>query len=381
MKGKLSALLLLLAAPLLAQVGEVAWELRVTRDLPAPVVRGAVDADGKAVWLATHAALFRVGDGRAQPASKQPAADARLLLAPGGGVYAWVVPDENLRNPTTRITLHRTSGEMLAELKTEPAAGLEVMFLAFRGKAIVTAAPLDDPEGTRGRFRLTFWALDGRALASALLDERPNLVFAQDGSAALHLGAKSARAFTSEGRIAWTLAGAFRKAAICCGGARAVLNPSEAGALSNVVFAEGDHVVGRVAVPTAVHHLAMSPGGETVIAAGDMGRWFQVARGRRPRERRAPATGRLIPYIFDLEVPAADTVVFGILHRAGEQRGAAWPAGSILAVRRNGSVLFRRDFEIADPSGFVPNVDIAPGEKTFVGRTREAVILGTLEGE
>jgi hypothetical protein len=378
-KRAIPVLLLFAATALFAQPSEVALELRVGRDLAAPVVRGAIDADGKSVWLATHTALYRAADGRAQFASKRPSDEAVLELAPGGAMYAWVIPDSNIRGPVTRIRLHSVEGELLAELKTEPAAGTEFAFLGFRGGTIMTAAPLQDPEGARGPFRYTFWSRDGQRLASTVLDERPNVVFAQDGSAVAILGEKATHAFTSDGKAAWTVEGAFRKAALCCGARRAVLNPSRKG-ISAIVFVDSGQIGARSEIPTPVHHLAMSPEGDVVIAAGDRGRWFTIIPGARPREGRKLTSGRLIPYIFDLEVPDSRTVLFGILNRAGEQRGAGWPSGSIVGVRRDGTVIFRRDFEIGDPSGLVPAVDVAPGANVFIGRTRETAFLGVLKG-
>lgn len=365
-------LILISAAPLLAQsAGD--WTLLVGADLNAPIVRGAFDANRGATWLATYGALYRVEEGKPRVVSKRPAPNAQLLLAPGGEVYAWVA----VEGDATRILLLGVEGEPRAEIRAPRGAGPAGLILGFRGKLIVTAAPLDDPEGMRGRFRYTFWSEGGKELQSVVIDSPAVPILAGDGSAIALLGEKEAAAFSASGERLWSVGGTFRKGAISSGGKRAALNPSERKSINQVVVVTDGKPATPVILPTAVHHLAISPDGALLVAAGDRGRWFIVNGAARERPALRSTAGQ--PYIFDLELAGPDTIVFGLLHRRGEQ-SASWPAGSIVAVRGDGSTIVRRDFEIQEPTGFVPNVDVTWGESALVGSTRELSTLIGLKG-
>jgi hypothetical protein len=73
--------------------GEVVWRLSTDEEnsYRGPVQRGAFDSERKVTYLATMATLYRVRDRRVEPV-QSPEKEARLALAPGGGVYAWMLP-------------------------------------------------------------------------------------------------------------------------------------------------------------------------------------------------------------------------------------------------------------------------------------------------
>jgi hypothetical protein len=370
------AVLVTLAVPALAQ-RKAEWEIHVGEKIAAPVVRGVAEPGGDAAWLATPGALYRVEQGAPRLVSKPPAEGARLQLAPGGGVYAWVVTTGTAKRHSTRIELYRLDGDRIATIEPEPALGPDELLLGFEGKLILTFAPLDDPEGGRGRFRYTFWDLSGRRLGAVTLPKAIPIL-AADGSAVALLTEKDAQVFSAAGTALWTVAGAYRKGALTSGGRRAAFNPQARGSLDAIVLVDGGRQRATLKIPTAVHHLATSPDGELVVVAGDRGRHFVIERDR-VREGRPVAPDKGTPYVFDLEVAGPDAIVMGVLYRRPEQH-PAWVAGAILAFNRRGTLTFRHDFAIREATGTVPGVDVQWGAGAFVGYTRESAILGRLTG-
>ena len=209
-------------------IEKTTWELRTTKDLPAPVQRAAIDPDRRTAYLASLTNLYIVHEGVAKSLTKQAIPKSEIALAPGGGVYALLEPETSEPAPLWNIQLRKISGERLAQLKTKEAPyAFGAIYLGFRGKLIVTVTAIDDWRGIRGRYRFIFWDQDGRMLRTVIRPTREMGVMATDGSAFLLLGNKEATAYSPDGELLWRLEGNFRKGAIASGGKLALLNPSE----------------------------------------------------------------------------------------------------------------------------------------------------------
>lgn len=353
-------------------------ELRTGIDFRAPIVRAAVIGPDDLV-LATHAELYRVRGGQASLAVRQIAPNARLVLAPGGRVYAWVRAQGEPHRVTTEVLLRTLEGREGPTLNVTKVAGEAEVILGADGKLILTRAPELDWEGRFGNFRLTFWSADGRELRSLSLPYGPAVV-ASDGSAVVILTEKAAHAFSPEGNALWTVEGHYRKAALSSGGRVALLNPADVKSLQRIdIVTNGDR--GRsIQLPTAVHHLAITPEGRNAAAAGDRGRYFFLdTQTTRMREGKALPRERDTPYIFDLELAEDGRVaILGVLHQTKET--PRWPRASVIAMRSNGRAAFSRTVDVTDPTANEPSIDIRAGESTFVAYTRDQLFTGRVNG-
>ena len=142
---------------------QIAWEISREGGLLGPIRRGVADAGGIGAYLATTTSLYRVEDGRPRVIAKPPQPDAQLVLAPGGQVFAWLIPSMELRGLATVVLSHLPEGALGPRLRLEEAPfGFSDLYLGFQGKLIVTASPLDNFEALGGRFLYTFWDREGR---------------------------------------------------------------------------------------------------------------------------------------------------------------------------------------------------------------------------
>ncbi|MGZ5441895.1 MAG: hypothetical protein ACXW5U_02350 [Thermoanaerobaculia bacterium] len=352
-------------------------ELRTGIDFRAPIVRAAVLGPDDLV-LATHAELYRVRDGRAGLAARQEP-ESRLVLAPGGRLYAWVRVSGDAKRPVTEVQLHALDSQRGTLLRIEKAAGEAELILGTDGKLILTRAPEIDWEGRFGNFRYTFWSADGRDLRSHSLPYGP-YVLADDGSAIAVLTPQGAQAFSPAGAPLWRAEGHYRKGALSSDGRVALLNPADRKSLREIHVVTGGQRGRTLTLPTAVHHLAITPEGRSAAAAGDRGRYFflDVARAALREGRTLPSEGGT-PYIFDLELAEQGRVaLMGILHRSKETQ--RWPRASVIAMRTNGRVAFSKTFDVDDPTAGEPSIDIRGGDATFVAYTRDRLFTGRING-
>lgn len=353
-------------------------ELRTGIDFRAPIVRAAVLGPDDLV-LATHAELYRVRGGQAALAVRQIEPNARLVLAPGGRLYAWIRVIGDPPRLTTEVLLRDIDAKEGPTLRVEKAAGEAELILGTDGKLILTRAPEQDWEGRFGNFRYTFWSADGRELQSHSL---PNgtAVLADDGSAVAILTREGTHAFSPTGAPLWRVEGRYRKGAISSGGRVALLNPADPKSLAQIHVVTGGQRGRTLELPTAVHHLAITGAGRNAVAAGDRGRFFflDTLRGAL-REGKGLPSDRGTPYIFDLEVADDGRVaLLGILHQSKES--PRWPLASVVAIRSNGRIAFSKTVDVDDPTASEPSIDIRGGDAAFVAYTRDQLFAGRING-
>ena len=391
--------------------GRVVWEL--TRDdkhyddkhYQGQIRRGAVDAQGRITHLATRAALYEIqmeeGQPRVRTISKKPEKGERLVLAPGGEVYAWLIP-----HPSSRglffVRLFNISGNKIAELNLrKPPYGFGELYLGFQGKLIVTATPLDDWEGIRGRFKFAFWKKDGTMLYDVDLNGRQMGVLDPTGEAILLLGDEKAIAFSQEGNELWRHSGKFRKAAIAQKGNLVLLNPKslreikEDKEIKRVLIGTPKDKQLRVrevevptpgvlppGLPTQVHGLTLAADGSSAVVVGDQGRYFDIDLLKGNWQERKPLSEVLPLFdgtsdIFHSEfVNSKKTLALGIQHRTSK---GTWPKCTIIITDQNGNALIRKEFPIREPTSFIPIIDVTFGSQFIIGSAQDSAVLFELK--
>jgi hypothetical protein len=353
----------------------LSWQLRTPRDLPAPVQQAAIEPGLRTVHLATLGNLYEVRDAKAVALTKSPVPEARIMLAPGGGVYAWLIPNGK-PEALYGAQLKNMEGKVLANLTIdEPPHGFGILYLGFRGGLIVTAAALDDWRGIRGRYLYTFWSLEGKVLRKLIRPSRGIGILAEDGTALLLLGEKEATAYSPDGTQLWQLDGRYRKGAIAGHGKLALLNPAQREGIDQVHLFTGSAQPIVLKVPTPVHHLRIAPDGSVGMVGGDRGRYFFLdpAAGKLGEGKRLPFDGEL--FLTDLELVDSDTLALGVLLRQDDPPRHTWPRGGIAVVSRRGEVLFRREYPIREPLSSRPAVDVTFGVPAAVGFTLDTTVL------
>ena len=355
----------------------VVWELSSNKNYQGQIQRGAVDAQQRITYIATRAALYEVKDDKkiriiAQYPKEEK--EAKLALAPGGGVYAWVIPHPSWRG-LFLVRLFNISGNKIAELSLKnknPPHGFGALYLGFQGKLIVTATPLDDWEGIRGRFQFTFWNQLGRIVNSVVLGGRHMAVLDPAGEAILLLGDKEAIAFSHDGKELWRHPGKFRKAAIAKSGNLALLNPSSSQAIKQVHIFMSSHEPTKVELPTPVHGLTLAADGSSAVVIGDQGRYFYLdpSAGKYQEGKRLPFDGTF--YIFNSKFVDSQTLALGVQHRTSK---ATWEKATIIIIDQNGNPLFQKEFPLREATSFIPGIDVTFGSRFIIGFTEDTTIL------
>jgi hypothetical protein len=355
-------------------IGTVLESWTANRDYRGVVTRAAVEEGGRTIYVATRATLYVARAEKLEPIDDRAGREGRLVLAPGGGVYAWLSPAADPRD-LFGVDLHLLPAGAAVPLRPaeRQAPGFLGVILGFRGNLIVTVAPLRNWEGTEPPFLFTFWSREGRAVGEVRVDDHVIPVLDPAGTSLMLLGRKSANAYTSEGRLLWTRDGHYRHGAIAGGGSLALLNPAKR--IREVIAVRGGDPGAPVAAPTPVHLLVLPPQGRGALVVGDRGRYFNldVATGRL-QERRLPLRER--SYIFDVDYLDESRVVFGVLHPADNSLRKGWPRGTIVAVDPRGRAIFRRTFHLGDGTSAEPSIDTTWRAGVFVGFTRGATIVG-----
>ena len=354
--------------------GQIIWQLHGGKDFYGAVQKATIDSDGKVVYLATMANLYEVRNGNAQIIAEGPKKEARLALAPGGSVYGWLLPDPPRRG--FYVTLFDISGSKIGDLKLQDFPyTFSTLHLGLLGKLIVTASPLDDQEGIRGRFQFNFWNQKAEMLRKLVLNGRQIGIVDTNGETILLLGKEEAVAFSASGKELWRLPGGFGKGGIAGGGRVALLNPSSLERLNQVFIyrAGGEPVV--VNMPTPVHDLALIPDGSLAVVVGDKGRYFFLnpSTGNVREGKGLPLDG--IFYITNLKFADKDTLAMGVLHRKGEPPKVTWPTGTILVIDLEGKVVFQKELSIRQASSLDPTIEAVFGSRFIVGHTRETLLL------
>lgn len=355
--------------------GQMIWQLSTYRDYWGPVQRGTVNSKGEVVHLATPATLYEVKKGKVKTLAERPEEDARLALAPGGGVYAWLIPQPT-RQGLFFVRLMHISGRKIADLMLkEFPYGFGSLYFGFQGKLIVTVSPLDGWQGLGGRFQYSFWDRQGRLLKNIVLKGIGSGTLDARGDAILILGEREATAFSNSGNEIWRHKGKFRKAAIARSGKFALLNPASQKHINQVHILNGSGEATVVTIPTPVHKLVINPDTLLGIVIGDKGRYFYLDPKTADLKE-----GPKLPlidtfYIFDAEFIDTKVLALGILHRVGEPPKENWPKGTIIIIDLDGKIVFQKDFSIQMATSSVPSIDITYGSQFLLGFTNETTIL------
>lgn len=355
--------------------GKLVQEISSQRELGAPTQAAAFDPKSHAIYLATLSSLYEVSDGKIKPIDKAPAPNSQIMLAPGGGIYAWLIPDQK-SNGLYIIHLMDIRGKQLSELRLkEEPYGFGALVLGFKGKTIVTITALDDHEGAHGRFQYTFWNRDGRLLEKVILPESAIPIVGADGLSLLLLGPQEATAYSPEGKQLWRLNGQFRKAAIARSGQLALLNPAPRDSIDQVHVFTGSQRPSVVKMPTPVRYLRVTPDGSAAVVCGAGGRYFHFdpASSRFEEGTRLPFKAEL--FISDIEMVDRDTLAIGVLQQEGKPPGHTWPSGGLVVINRKGDVLFRTEYPVRKPLAYRPGVDVTFGNPTIIGYTLDTTSI------
>jgi len=357
----------------------VIWQLFTDEDYVGPVQRAAVAEDGRTVYLATTATLYEVQGGAVQMLAQRPEEEARLALAPGGEVYAWLIPDSEWQG-LFYVRLMDMSGQQLAELQLDEfPQGFGGLYLGFQGGLILTVSPLDDWEGVSGEFLYAFWGRDGERLADIVLPRQ--LGFPDpNGTAILLLDQEEAVAYSSSGEELWRLSGQYRAAALAQDGNLALLNPDATAAIDEVhIFTGGDEPT-VVQIATPVHDMILVPDGSRALIVGDQGRYWYLDPLSADLQEGPPLPYGQSFYISDAEFLSDDVVALSGLHREGQPPNHTWPSGTIVVLDQTGAEFFEQSFDIREPLAHIPAIDVTFGQSLFVGYTEDTTILVDLGG-
>jgi hypothetical protein len=369
------ALIQLLSACTGARNAQVFASLEIGKDYQGPVERIAFDNNRQA-WMTTSEALYRVHGATLEPVPTTGTSDDLFALAPGGGIYARLVP---------RATSSGLFSVHLVEVPNKPIAdlllrefpfGFGTLFLGGAGKLIATASPLTDPEGLRGRFLYAFWSSDGRLISRTIVEGRRIGVIDVTGDTLLLLGDHDAIAFRNDGKQLWKIDGGFRSAAIASKGNIALLNPSQADAISEVlVFRDGTTT--RVRMPSPVYSLAMAADGNVGAVAVDGGNLFLISPKACKRGACEKPTGVSLDSVSgDFLITAVrfidpTTMAIGMLERTGTAPDFVYPSALALAMDTSGNLLFKTGMPIQQPATWTPSIDVTYGIRAFAAHTPE----------
>jgi hypothetical protein len=369
---RIAAILVLFPVTSLSQV-RTPLELHAYRDYAGPAQRIAIDPSGQVSWLATPSTLYELREGAPKVVDAGPGGGAQLLLAPGGGLHAWMIPGQAPKGLFT-VRLMASPARRVADLHLEKFPfGFGALYLGAGGKLVVTASPLDDWQGLSGRFLYVFWSVEGRRLADMILDGPRIGVVDPAGTAIVLLGKAEAVAFGARGQELWRRKGHYRKAALGAGGMLALLNPAGRELLGEVHVVRGDKDT-VVRIPTPVHDLALSPDGALGALVGDRGRYFllSVDSAKVREAQRLPVDGAF--YITAARFIDAKILVLGVAQRDEKAPSRGFARGAVLAVGVDGQVLLQRSLRIED-STFSPFLEVTPGSRTFAAFTPQRTLV------
>ncbi len=339
--------------------------------------RGSVQSiafeDARTAWIATTNTLYRYHGGQPQVVTTAPDTRTRVMLAPGGRFYAWLVHDVPQSGLFT-VELFQTPDKRIAKLRLASAPyGFSALYLGSKGELIVTKTPLDDPEGLKGDFLYAFWSKTGRMLGKVTLPASRTGVVDVTGQALLLLGPSDAIAYRNNGRELWKLQGTYRAAALAARGSIALLNPADATAI-NQVDVYRDHRVTRITMTAPVFELALTDDGATGAIAVDEG----VIQLLKPRQcnlvtcttRATDVMQRTGTYqITAMQFVDAKTLAVGAIQRVGTAPRYSYPAGAVAILDASGHVVFSSPVTLTQPTTWAPVIDVSYGVRFFAAHT------------
>jgi len=353
--------------------GEVVWQLDTHDGLPAPVQRAAFDPQRGTALLATLGGLYEVVDSTIRPIAERPAPEAKMTLAPGGGLYVWRTPSDG-PEALWAADVFDIDGNLLGSLRpAEDPGGFGALLLGNMGRLIVTVLAIDDWRGTHGRFLYTFWSREGEILNRVERPSQESAVVAADGTSLLLLGEDSASAYASDGEPLWQIDGAYRNGAVAGDGTIALLNPRDSQEIGHVHVVTDGRRTEVLEMPTPVHLLRLAPDGSVGVISG-IGRYFflESATGEVVEGERLPFDGEL--FLSDLELVDDSTLAAGVLLREGEPPRHSWPRGGLAIVSRGGEIHYRGEYPIREAYARIPAVDVTFEVPTVIGFTLDTAV-------
>lgn len=305
-------------------------------------------------------------------------------MAPGGGIYAWLVPGKAASGLFT-VRLVKIPKEPIAELRLkEFPFGFSTLYLGGAGRLIVTKTPLDNVEGLGGDFLYVFWSSKGGINSKVTLKGRRMGVVDVAGDALLLLGEQDAIAFRNDGTKIWELKGNYRRGALADGGSVALLNPAP-GDATREVHVYKDHVGTHIIkMPTPVHDLALAADGSEGAIAVDEGGLFFIFPQLCGHDGCTPRKASFLPdddrafFITAVQFVDPRTVAIGVIQRVGTGPRFKFPAGAIFAVNTEGTVLFDAPVTLKQPATWTPSIDVTYGVPFFAAHTPHRALLVSL---
>lgn len=297
--------------------------------------RATFDSTGRG-WLATSRTLYELTGIGLREVADAGSTKERLLLAPGGRVYAWLDYARAGHGFFTARVVDMARAHGTGVALTRVSRGFSSLHLGDQGKIIVSVSPLGDPLSDHDEFRYDFWNTDGQSVDHVVLRGRRILVLAVDGTSVAMLGARDAVAYDNAGVQLWSVRGYFRDAALAGRGQIALLNPEAKGQVDEVhVYRNGKFTTVKMRSP--VHGLALTSDGQRGAIAVDEGGVFVITPatcdGTRCQTSELPAlqTGGSF-FVSELGFIDSRTLAIATIDRAGTQRPFTYPSAALHSV-------------------------------------------------
>ncbi|MBI3187077.1 MAG: hypothetical protein HYZ31_04275 [Gammaproteobacteria bacterium] len=355
--------------------GQTSWVLTAEKNDIKQFVGGSIGTTADDVYLTDTKNLYNIREGKPLLVAKTPQDDAYLQLAPGGKVYAWLVPNPAWQGLSS-IQLMSMPYKKVSELHLDEFPyGFGALILGYEGNIIVGVSPLDDWQGLTGRFQFTFYNREGKLLKKLILPKPYTWVLDPLGNALLLLGTDDAIAFDATGERLWQINGRFRKAAIADAGKLALLNPVTHDDIDKVLIYTGLDKPVSLQLPTPVHQLSLTPDGKLGVIVGDKARYFLMDTHNKKLDEGAKLDLPGVSFISDIQILNKNTFAIGLLHRSGEPPLHTWTTGSIVTVDRDGRVIFKKSFMIRKPLAAFPSITTRYDTKMFIGRTVDEAVF------
>jgi hypothetical protein len=356
----------------------VILELRAGEDFQGDIQRVTYDREGVA-WIATPRQLFRAEHGDVKLVDSSDDNERRLVLAPGGGRYAWL--SHHLASfglfTIELLALDRPDKAIAHVYNEDPPRGFDTLFFSGQGSLLVGVSPLDNREGSWGGFLYSFWSQDGMLEGSVTLDGiRLGIVDEQGESIAL-LGESDAAAFARDGTPLWTVAGHYREGALGSGGRIAVLNSAES--IDEIRVIQYGRVT-TIGMQSPVYDVAITPDGTRAVVATSGGKLSLIelssCTDRACRTRQLPPLPILSSHhVTEVRFIDRDTLAVGVIQTVGAQPYASYFGCAVAVITTSGEVRFRRSIDLPRPATWSPELDVVYGRGEFTAFTRSMAIV------
>ena len=351
-------------------------ELYAPGDFQGLVRRTVVDQQGFP-WIATTKALFKVSHDIAVDVESVGGPDSQITLMPGGDLYASLTAEQSGRFGVQLRDLN-DSGQVRANLGDPSLTrGFTSLHVGYRGRIVVTAAPLQNAEGLKGIFQFAFWSRGGDLHKSVELEGPRTGIVDEKGESILLLGQSDALAFDHNGNELWRVAGSFRKGVLAAGGSLALINPSKA---INEVHVVRSGTVTIVTLPGPVHELAATPDGSLAAIATDGGKVSFIltgscSAGACPVQPMPALAFGGTYYITAIKFIDRANIALGVIEASGTPPNVSFDRGHVIVAAMDAQVKFRKSMRLAPNAGWSPLLDVTFGESKFSAYTQDAVFV------